>query len=61
MLPIVLDPNAVAIGLAGADEGLERRRATLAEAGLIPCLLPPMPGEGHLRGLSVLFIAGLRT
>jgi precorrin-2 dehydrogenase/sirohydrochlorin ferrochelatase len=59
VLPIVLDPSAVAAGLAGEGEGVERRRAMLAEAGLDPA---PVASDGHeeaLRGLAVLFIAGL--
>ncbi|HWA89185.1 MAG TPA: NAD(P)-dependent oxidoreductase [Rhizomicrobium sp.] len=49
MLPIAIDPQTVRVGLAGAGEGLERRRAMLAEAGVEPVCSP----------YAVLFIAGL--
>lgn len=49
MLPIAIDPQTVRVGLAGAGEGLARRRALLAEAGVEP-VDPPY---------AVLFIAGL--
>ena len=57
MLPIVLHQDAVSAGLAGAGEGLARRRALLTEAGLEAieiALDKPLP-----KGLSVLFVAGL--
>ena len=56
MLPVVLNPDTVRIGLAGAGDGLARRAALLAEAGFEPVavslsdVLPP---------LDVLFVAGL--
>lgn len=50
MLPIALDPTKLRIGLAGAGEGLARRRAALAEGGVEPVGEPPY---------NVLFIAGL--
>lgn len=49
MLPIAIDPQTVRVGLAGAGEGLARRRTLLAEAGVEP-VVPPY---------AVLFIAGL--
>ena len=49
MLPIAIDPQTVRVGLAGAGEGLARRRALLAEAGVEPVESP----------YAVLFIAGL--
>ena len=39
MLPIVLNSEMLAIGLAGAGEGLERRHALLAAAGVTPRLV----------------------
>lgn len=49
MLPIAIDPQTVRVGLTGHGEGMARRRALLAEAGVEP-VDPP-----H----TVLFIAGL--
>lgn len=50
MLPIALDPTKLRIGLAGAGEGLARRRAALLEGGVEPVSEPPY---------SLLFVAGL--
>ncbi|MGN6514920.1 MAG: precorrin-2 dehydrogenase/sirohydrochlorin ferrochelatase family protein [Rhizomicrobium sp.] len=55
MLPIVLNPAALSVGLAGAGEGLARRRAMLAEAGITPI---PVAADGALEDLDVLFVAG---
>jgi len=49
VLPIAIDPQTVRVGLAGAGEGMARRRALLAEAGVEPVESP----------YAVLFIAGL--
>lgn len=49
MLPIAIDPQLVRVGLAGAGDGLARRRLFLAESGVEPV------EEGY----SVLFVAGL--
>lgn len=49
MLPITINARIVRVGLAGAGEQRERRRAMLAEAGVEP-VSPPY---------AVLFIAGL--
>ena len=56
MLPIVLASKSVKVGLAGSGEGLVRRRAMLAEAGVEP--VPTAP-EADLDGLDVLFVAGV--
>lgn len=56
MLPIALDPTVLRIGLAGAGEGLARRRATLAAGGAEPVTVEP---DGPLTGLHLLFVAGL--
>jgi precorrin-2 dehydrogenase/sirohydrochlorin ferrochelatase len=53
MLPIAIDPRTVRVGLAGAGEGLARRRAFLAEAGV------DAPERGLADGVRVLFVAGL--
>lgn len=59
MLPIVLDPSALATGLAGEGEGLRRRLVTLMAAGIYPASVPVDATGEALRGLAVLFIAGL--
>jgi precorrin-2 dehydrogenase / sirohydrochlorin ferrochelatase len=59
MLPIVLDQDEIAAGLAGAGAGLERRRTLLAEAGVIPASIDADAPAEALAGLTVLFIAGL--
>lgn len=56
MLPISLDPTTVRVGLAGAGEGLERRRSLLAQGGVEPVTVHDGTA---LEGLSLLFIAGL--
>lgn len=55
MLPIALNPSSTKVGLTGQGEGLARRAALLAEAGIEPIATA---GE-DLAGLQVLFIAGL--
>lgn len=59
MLPIVLDPANLAIGLAGAGEGLERRRSLLTAAGAVARDIPVGAGPEDVQGLSALFVAGL--
>lgn len=56
MLPIALDPQNIRIGLAGAAEGLARRKAALAEGGVVPV---PVGDGASLEGLQLLFVAGL--
>jgi precorrin-2 dehydrogenase/sirohydrochlorin ferrochelatase len=56
VLPIALDPTVLRIGLAGAGEGLARRRATLAEGGVEPVLIG---ADAPLKDLHLLFVAGL--
>ena len=58
MLPIVLTPETARIGLIGAGEGLERRRALLAAAGVVPVELAPSAEFG---ALAVIFVAGLEA
>lgn len=60
MLPLVLDPAKNAIGLTGSGVPLERRRASLAAAGVTPVAVGPEAGEA-LAGLRVLYIAGLES
>ena len=59
MLPIVLDPAKLAVGLAGAGEGAARRKATLAEAGVSPLTIGPDAPESAIAVLNILFVAGL--
>ena len=59
MLPIVLNETSIIVGLAGAGEALERRRAVLAEAGVTPQIISSDSAAEALRSLTVLFVAGL--
>ena len=56
LLPIVLAPESVRVGLAAAGESRARRQALLAEAGLEPVLVER---RSVLSSLHVLFVAGL--
>jgi precorrin-2 dehydrogenase len=56
VLPIVLNPTTARAGLVGAGEGLERRQALLAEAGIAAAILGT---DAPLAGLRLLFVAGL--
>jgi precorrin-2 dehydrogenase/sirohydrochlorin ferrochelatase len=61
MLPIVLSPTAVRIGVAGRGDGLKRRLVLLEEAGAekVAVFDQSTPAGDHLSQLSVLFVAGL--
>jgi precorrin-2 dehydrogenase/sirohydrochlorin ferrochelatase len=59
VLPVILDPGKNAVGLAGAGEGLARRAAMLAAAGVEPVQIAAQAGKTELQGLSILFVAGL--
>jgi precorrin-2 dehydrogenase/sirohydrochlorin ferrochelatase len=59
LLPLVLNPQTVTVGLAGAGEGLARRSALLTEAGVAAVAVSAEAGEGELEGLAILFVAGL--
>ncbi|HUJ03978.1 MAG TPA: NAD(P)-dependent oxidoreductase [Rhizomicrobium sp.] len=59
MLPIVLDQDEIAAGLAGRGEGLKRRAALLEQAGIIPARIEADVPPDALEGLTILFIAGL--
>jgi precorrin-2 dehydrogenase/sirohydrochlorin ferrochelatase len=59
MLPITLTPHALKAGLIGAGDALARRAALLAEAGVEARLLPPDAPDAVLKGLTLLFVAGL--
>jgi precorrin-2 dehydrogenase / sirohydrochlorin ferrochelatase len=58
VLPLILDPSKVKIGLAGAGDALAKRKAYLAEAGVTPVTIRPDDRDA-LSGLSGLYIAGL--
>ncbi len=58
MVPLILNPAKVAIGLAGQGAARERRRAFLAEAGVAPIAVP-VDGEAAWPALDVLYVAGL--
>lgn len=59
MLPIVLNPVNLKVGLAGQGDARDRRAALLAEAGVEARLLPQDVPDELLAGLQVLFVAGL--
>ena len=58
MLPIVLNETAVKVGLAGAGEALERRRAALVEAGVVPFVVA-LDALSDLSALDLLYVAGI--
>jgi precorrin-2 dehydrogenase / sirohydrochlorin ferrochelatase len=55
MLPVVLNPQNVRIGLAGSGEAHARRLTTIRASGTEPA---PVTSVSDLKGLSVLFVAG---
>ena len=59
MLPLVLNPLSLKIGLTGRGEALTRRAALLAEAGVEARLLPVDASDAVLGALQLLFVAGL--
>jgi precorrin-2 dehydrogenase/sirohydrochlorin ferrochelatase len=59
MLPLVLNPIHIKVGLAGRGVPRDRRAAMLADAGVEARLLPETVSDDQLRGLQVLFVAGL--
>ena len=61
MLPIVLTPQSVRIGLAGHGTDLRARMRLLSEAGVARHTLfeDRIPTASELSGLDVLFVAGL--
>ena len=58
MLPITLS-EATRVGLSGEGDALGRRAALLVEAGFKAELLPSDADDSRLRGLKLLFVAGL--
>ncbi len=61
MLPIVLNPTAIRIGVAGHGDGLKRRLDLVSGAGVekVSIFADRAPSPQELSGLSVLFVAGL--
>ncbi len=59
MLPIVLNPVNLRVGLTGRGLERDRRAALLAEAGVEARLLPDPVPDALLASLQVLFVAGL--
>src|SRR3569623_101375 len=59
MLPLVLNPVNIKVGLAGRGAERDRRAALLAEAGVEARLLPEGASDADLGGLQLLFVAGL--
>ena len=59
MLPLVLNPHTIKVGLAGQGEALARRAALLAEAGVEARLLSADVSDAVLAHLQLLFVAGL--
>ena len=60
MLPIVLDPSVLRIGVAGRGEGLSRRLKMLERAGVTPAVVfHTAPTAQDIATLRVLFVAGL--
>src|SRR5580692_7242305 len=59
MLPLVLNPMSIKVGLAGQGDARDRRAAMLAEAGVEARLLPEIVPDALLKGLQLLFVAGL--
>jgi precorrin-2 dehydrogenase/sirohydrochlorin ferrochelatase len=61
MLPIVLDPNAIKVGVAGSGEGLRRRLELVSAAGVqhVEIFDRRTPSQAELAQLAVLFVAGL--
>jgi precorrin-2 dehydrogenase/sirohydrochlorin ferrochelatase len=59
MLPLVLNPVSLKVGLAGQGELRDRRAALLADAGVEVRLLPNPVPDDVLAALQLLFVAGM--
>ena len=59
MLPLVLNPLNLKVGLAGQGDALARRAALLAESGVEARLLSSDASDAVLEPLQLLFVAGL--
>jgi precorrin-2 dehydrogenase/sirohydrochlorin ferrochelatase len=60
MLPLVLNPVHIKVGLAGQGAGRDRRGALLADSGVEVRLLPEVIPDALLGDLQLLFVAGLQ-
>jgi precorrin-2 dehydrogenase/sirohydrochlorin ferrochelatase len=59
MLPLVLNPVSLKVGLSGQGEARDRRAALLADAGVEVRLLPDPVPDAILASLQLLFVAGM--
>jgi precorrin-2 dehydrogenase/sirohydrochlorin ferrochelatase len=61
MLPIVLSSSALKVGVIGKGDGLERRLSLLTDSAIQPAHVfdDRIPGAEELRGIHLLFVAGL--
>ena len=59
MLPIILDESRIQAGVTGRGDGLRRRLAMLADAGISCPAVLPETGPFAFAGIAVLFVAGL--
>jgi precorrin-2 dehydrogenase/sirohydrochlorin ferrochelatase len=59
MLPLVLNPVGLKVGLAGQGPERDRRAALLAEAGVEARLLPESVSDELLASLQLLYVAGM--
>ena len=59
MLPLVLNPVGLKVGLAGQGPERDRRAALLAEAGVEARLLPGNVSDELLASLQLLYVAGM--
>src|ERR1700693_4088611 len=59
MLPLVLNPIHIKVGLVGFGAARDRRAALLADAGVEVRLLPQAVPDALLEGIQLLFVAGL--
>ncbi len=59
MLPIVLNPVSLKVGLAGQGDLCDRRAALLADAGVEVRRLPDPVPDDVLAPLQLLFVAGM--
>ncbi|MDB5733439.1 MAG: cysG [Alphaproteobacteria bacterium] len=59
MLPLVLNPVSLKVGLSGQGELRDRRAALLADAGVEVRLLPDPVPDDVLAALQLLFVAGM--
>jgi precorrin-2 dehydrogenase/sirohydrochlorin ferrochelatase len=60
MLPVILAPHAVRVGLAGSGDALKRRLGILDQAGILAREVyeDRVPSPEELARLNVLFVAG---